>query len=137
MPDVPFPWPDHLPQHVPGSIRLHSDIEGWLGMPYPAQHRYIFYSIPGIILGLIDDQNALNEFLNALTEATHLYEMPLMLLVQHFNIPKEDFVEAIEESRARRIELGFDLYDELHELPNADIIFTFDNDIIRYFYRRA
>jgi len=63
--------------------------------------------------------------------------MPLVRFIQHFNISREDFVAVIEEMRARAIAVGRDLYEELAELPNADIIFTFDNDIIRYFYRRT
>ena len=47
---------------------------------------------------------------------------------------------AVEEQRIRleRLaqEIGLDISSETHELPNADIIFTFDPEIISYFYRR-
>ena len=29
-----------------------------------------------------------------------------------------------------------DLNHEVHELPNLDVIFTFDNEIINWYYRR-
>jgi len=137
MPNPPS-WPAHLPQHVPGSIRLHPDIEGFIGMPFPAQHRYVFYNVPGEISDLVGDWDAVNEW-SSTAQSRDRYpdEMRLMLFVQHFNISQEDFVAAIEDFRTSLIAAGVDLYDELNELPNADIIFTFDNYIIRYFYRRV
>lgn len=60
----------------------------------------------------------------------------LASFVEYFNINRVDFDEVIEEMRVSAITYGLDLTDEFYELPNADIIFTFNHDIIRYFYRR-
>lgn len=66
--------------------------------------------------------------------------MPLMRFVQVHNISREEFDSALNiliEAHEWFDTLGFiDLSIEDYELPNADIIFTFDNEIIRYYYRR-
>lgn len=70
-------------------------------------------------------------------------EMVVKLFVQHFNISKEDFEKA-------NLELAKVLYDpdspgftmnpkdyinqEMYELYNADIIYTFDDEIINNYY---
>jgi len=131
-----FPWPEHLPRYVPGSVRLWDGIEGDIGMPFTAQHRYVYYKVPGAILDLVDDWEAINEWGSAQSTDVYPSEMLLMRFVQYFNISKEDFVAAIDAMRDSFITAGFDVYDELFEIPNADIIFTFDNDIISHFYRR-
>ena len=62
-----------------------------------------------------------------------------MRFVQHFEISRADFDLAIEETwriQTPLFEQGIFQMTESHEPPNADIIFTFDNDIIRHFYRR-
>ena len=58
--------------------------------------------------------------------------------MQDNNISREDFdgaVQRMQELNDDHIARGFSL-DEEREIPNGDIIFTFDMDIIRYFYRR-
>lgn len=67
-------------------------------------------------------------------------EMYLVSFVKHFKISREDFEAACEKKRLRFEELhnvnGHDISDEAHEIPNADIIYTFDNEIINEYYRR-
>jgi hypothetical protein len=43
----------------------------------------------------------------------------------------------LEKEKRINIELGIDMTNEENELPNGDIIYTFDNDIINEYYRRA
>jgi len=129
-------WPAHLPQYTPGDITLHSSGEQLLfqDLSKPMQFRYVFYGVPGklqALVGMMDSYYWLeNEWHRA--EDT----MILMHFVKHFNISREDFDDAIESRRAFSLQMGYDLTDEEHELPNADIIYTFDEDIIRYYYRR-
>jgi len=130
-------WPEHLPEHIPGSIMLRPPFElGRHRSEPPMRFRHAFYGIHGAIadlVGLIEVETIwlpisstyINEDINE-----------LMHFVQFFDISREDFDAAVEESMQFRIERGLDLTDEFWELPNADIIFTFDNDLIRYFYRR-
>jgi len=129
-------WPEHLPEHLPGSIMLRPPFElGRHRSDPPMRFRRAFYGIPGNIMSLISLEERdvwwplegfyIEEDINQ-----------LMRFVQHFNISREDFDAAIERTKAYFALLGIDLTDELDELPNADIIFTFDNDLIRHFYRR-
>ena len=91
--------------------------------------------------------------------------MPLKLFIQHFNISREELEVVIMQMYENSIGIaefaaqissdfefqdnGFgtlqriynpnpyaDLNHEVHELPNLDVIFTFDNEIINWYYRR-
>ena len=63
-------------------------------------------------------------------------EMLMVYLVKRYKIPKEAFKEAVREEAEFRIRNRYDLSDEKYELPNADILYTFDNEIIDAYYRR-
>ena len=60
--------------------------------------------------------------------------------VKYFEISREDFERCCEQKRKRleylRDELGHDINIEGAEIPNADIIYTFDNEIINNYYLR-
>jgi hypothetical protein len=130
-------WSVDLPEHIPGSITLNPEIarhRHWSDPPM--RFRYAFYNIPSVVFNLVDankswewlvayEQGYVNDDVNV-----------LMKFVQYFNISREEFDEAMARDKVFRIELGNDFTQERFELPNTDIIFTFDNDIIRYFYRR-
>jgi len=64
------------------------------------------------------------------------HEMLIAKMAKDFNIPKEDFVELYKLDLELRIRLGRDITNEAYELPNTDIIYTFDNEIINAYYRR-
>jgi len=128
---------DGLPRYIPGSITLMPD-HYWDFMDPPMQLRRVFYTVPNSIIAWVGEERAI-EWLQSQVDETrgiYPYEMLLMQFIQHFNISKEDFVYVIEMERAFFIEAGRDLAHEENELPNADIIFTFDMDIIRYYYGR-
>ncbi|MCL2386568.1 MAG: copper amine oxidase N-terminal domain-containing protein [Defluviitaleaceae bacterium] len=127
-------WPEHLPSHIPGSINLLPDsyFSSLIDLSSPMQFRHAFYAIPGEFMSLVRDYDG-SWFDNL---PTGYHDMLLMLFVQYFNISREVFDDTVNGMREFRMTRGTDLYDERHELPNADIIFTFDTDIIRYFYRR-
>lgn len=69
--------------------------------------------------------------------------MRLKAAIEYFNIPREAFDRAYEETITNWYYMtlsewenrGLDFRDEWHELPNGDIIYTFDDEIINYFYR--
>jgi len=63
--------------------------------------------------------------------------MPLVTLIKHFKVPKCVFVAEVKKIKRAWLALGDDLCAEVNELPNADIIYTFDNELINYYYRRA
>ena len=133
-------WPEHLPQHVPGSIILHPEhaFEGMLELPGAMQFRAVFYGIPQEISRLVSVDAGIEWSENK--EFDYWQTMRLMSFVEYFNISREDFdaaMDRLQEVHERFDAQGIrDINDEWSELPNADIIFTFDNDIARYFFRR-
>ena len=137
-------WPAHLPQHEPGDIELECvDVLMYdYHMPFVPQHRAIFYNM-GPFIDMYENWDAVLEWSQI---DIPLYIMPLAQYIQHFNITREQFdgfveemLERIEQTNIWSAERGIppiDLNYEMNEIPNADIVFTFDNDIISYFYRR-
>ena len=91
-------------------------------------YRAIYYNIPGSILCL-GDRTRPNE--NWIAD-----EMLIVTFVKHHDITKEIFIAAVQEMYERYSANGWDLTEEGTELPNPDIIFTFDNEIINAYYRR-
>ena len=63
----------------------------------------------------------------------HFDEMYLVSFIKHFNIPREEFDKAVKEYISHRT--TEELKKEFWEAPNADIIYTFDNEIINEYYR--
>ncbi len=61
--------------------------------------------------------------------------MLLVSFIKHFNITREQFDSAVEEFIKRNTEAGWDMTREENEVPNGDIIYTFDNKIINEYYR--
>jgi len=63
-------------------------------------------------------------------------EMILVTLVKRYDMPKNKFEDAVRLAAEKLINEGRDLSEEQWELPNADIIYTLDNEIINAYYRR-
>ena len=63
-------------------------------------------------------------------------EMMLVTLIKQYDVPKNKFEEAVKAAAKKMISRGADLSEEGCELPNADILYTFDNEIIDAYYRR-
>ena len=134
-------WPEHLPQHTPGSIILYpehlhsSDVD----IATPMQFRIAFYTISADIMRLVEDVDEMWEWLDNMGHDGY-QTMTLMRFVEHFNISREEFDTVVDRMREGLEDMAargrININSELFELPNADIIFTFDNDIVRYFYRR-
>ena len=127
--------PDPLPEHVPGSIELlpAEAFQEIFYLSYVPIHRAAFYSMSGdfeIVFGQIDDSDIYY----------YLPDAPPTMLLMNFilahRIPQYQIVEVIERLVQAHISLGRDTNHEWDELPNADIIYTFDPEIISYFYRR-
>lgn len=68
-------------------------------------------------------------------------EMYLVSFIKHFHITREQFDAAMEERRESLRETfenqpNLNPRNEGYEIPNGDIIYTFDNEIINNYYRR-
>jgi len=137
-------WPEHLPRHVPGSVTFRPEhfFSSIVDFPDLMQFRIAFYTMPSEFLEIAERdefQKWVEDF--SQREGRIVHEMLLARFIQDFNVSREQFdaiTEPIREAHERMAAQGIiDPNCERFELPNADIIFTFDNDIIRYFYRRV
>lgn len=124
-----------IPVYIPGSIRL---TEGGIAEDFfftPTKRR-VYYGIPGAVTELIPSGTISKLFYENQDLYTEPVEMTLVTLIKHCKIPKKIFEEAVAIEKEKSESAGFDLTHEENELPNADIIYTFDNDIINEYYRR-
>lgn len=119
-----------LPIYVPGSIKLYPfDAQIWPnGKPY----RDCWYVDPtSFKLGQTPEE--VTYYL------AHVERDPERMLcvqyIEYFKVSKEVFTAEMERLRKFYESSGADMSLEELELPNADIIYTFDDKIINYYYR--
>ena len=94
-------------------------------------YRQIYYGFSGPIMELADYEKYGKE------PDYKENEMPVVSWIRHYKIEKEDFVAAVQRIYESCVtQEGFDIYKEECEMFNADIIYTFDNEIINDYYRR-
>ena len=63
-------------------------------------------------------------------------EMFLVAFIKHFNIPKDKFIETTELLKRNLVRDKFDITYEDNEIPNADLLYTFNNEKINDYYSR-
>lgn len=107
--------------------------------------RYMYYSLTYPHAQLVEDEEAYDKWYDEIVVTDGMDEMLLVSFVKQFNISKEDFEKANEEWIRIINEWGdtpvtppFDTAHEaeLCEVPNADVIYTFDNEFIKEYYKR-
>jgi len=124
--------PNPLPQSE--SIKLKENPNDEFGNDWEYVYRFLYYGVPGPIFTLADYDGSNDENIKPFEPEP---EMALVAFIKHYKIERKDFIEAVLKLYNFLIELGYDdIYDESLELPNADIIYTFDNEIINAYYRR-
>jgi hypothetical protein len=130
-----------LPVYVPGSINVKSaeEVQNYHEYPFHPTMREVYYGIEGVFQELVENGSATFIFDNSREKYgnSEPKEMPLAMFLKHYQVSKGEFEAALVELQRASKELGHDVTDEMWELPNADIIYTFDNEIINYYYRRA
>ena len=119
------------------------------------QRREAFYHICGHIINLITHEEWV-VFRDTMLSVVDEFEvMPLIMFIQHFGITREEVESAFARADTLlqetinflqyKISRGLQMHDEflimlkgepLYELPNLDIIFTFDNDAINLYYSK-
>lgn len=81
----------------------------------------------------------MDDFLESIAKSTNggadMEEMYIVSLIKHFNISRETVQKAYDAYMAySKLDMSKPI-SEYREPPNLDIIFTFDNEIINYYYR--
>lgn len=140
--------PEVIPTFVKGDMLIYDPdeiIEQYpYGTTYTPIYRDIYYRAPSFLIDLVD-RAEYDEWYNKVVQPdkennTEPKEMYTVSFVKYFHITKEDFEQACERKKQwfekLRDENGDDISDELHEIHNADIIYTFDNEIINNYYKR-
>lgn len=139
-----YPESTTLPVYVPGSVKLMDPLtaQGELEYKFVPTYRTAYYRLMGELIDLVDNEECIKwcDGFWQKYDWNEPKEMMTVAFVKHFNISREDFEVAIEMRRKSNVELdqkgAIDMNDERYELPNADIIYTFDNDIINTYYLR-
>ncbi len=113
------------------------------GMIVQEKYRQCYYQIFYQLAKLVDPEelDAWEDEVYAL-DPDETNEMVVKLFIQHFNISKEDFEKAnLELAKALYLpgcEIMMNPKDyvnqEMYEIYNADIIYTFDDEIINEYY---
>ncbi|MCL2495365.1 MAG: hypothetical protein FWE98_06900 [Oscillospiraceae bacterium] len=127
-----------LPVYVPGSIKINPGNDYGEYTNYKKSFRVIYYNLPGSLQYSVGEKEFCDfaDEYEANQSDEEMTEMLMVTFIKHFNIPKSQFIEIFEEKRAFWAEIGLDMTHEDHEIPNADIIYTFNNEIINEYYRR-
>jgi hypothetical protein len=144
---------ESLPEYVPGSVkllprRLPSGSEYPSFEKFDRKYRLVYYSDFPVYQLLSPEQS--DEWMRY-KESSYWFkygkeeyeEMEIVRLIKYFNLPKDAVDERIQYWKNRREESpnkpGSDDYLDYSlegaELPNTDIIYTFDNEIINRYYR--
>ena len=130
-------------EYVPGSVIIDPDWDGNSGTP-ARKHRNVYYRIHGFFLNLIPDGKwgEVTDRLNAIPKDADgdSTQMAYLVFIQVMDLPREEFEKAVDRQRQLwisqgDIEEGQEVVHECYELPNADVLYTFDNDLINYYYR--
>ncbi|MBQ8015450.1 MAG: hypothetical protein IJ264_04610 [Clostridia bacterium] len=113
------------------------------GMIVQEKYRQCYYQIFYQLAQLVDPEElgAWEDEVYAL-DPDETNEMIVKLFIQHFNISKEDFEKANLELAKALYEPGSEIMmnpkdyvnQEMYEIYNADIIYTFDDETINEYY---
>ena len=134
-PDDPID-PQVFPEYVPGSIVLEDRTQD--DYSFMRKYRIAYYRIWGEYMDLLDDEQRedMDIWLEQVSDATNhgevQEEMLLVSFVKRYNISREAF-DAATTLLAEHCEC--DTHLEECEVPNGEIIYSFNNEIINYYYR--
>ena len=140
--------PDPLPIFDPQGLVLLNDeqAQGMLQSEFVPSFRYVWYGSRFPLEELVGEE-AFRAWVGPLSwidrsdrldglwvdEPTEIFDLRF---IKYFRISREVFEEGLALLRFWDEKFDNDTSTEARELPNADIIYTFDNDIINEYYRR-
>ena len=137
LPTQPTDPETGLPVYVAGSIQLmdrNADI-----FDFERKYRQTYYTISGAFIELLDEEERsdfyawFGELSKENNYGEFQEEMSLVSFVKRYNISRDEFDKAVE--RGISFTSPESLRMESCEPPNADIIYTFNNEIINEYYR--
>ncbi len=129
------PTEPQLPEYQPGSIKL-APVDAYFSFERPYRFCYYYMDFSFHTLRYGEDVFGWLKELSAQTNNSETrHEMLLVSYIKHFNISREEFDQTVEKIRNEYVLAGYDLEKEEWEIPNGDIIYTFDNEVINRYYR--
>lgn len=126
-------------EYVPGTIELVSQKSD--DFSFERKYRYLYYSYRIKFETLLSAEQKADwwEFYSEDVKRNNYgelqEEMLLVTMIKRYNIPKEAFQSVVDYYIQLCQELDQDMLHEEYEIPNVDVIYTFDNEIINRFYR--
>lgn len=140
--------PDEIPEFDNSVDVTYSDDVSGSGFAWfdsVPKYRGTYYHIEFELQELVDEDE-LRKWESETTVFDHVYgiepdEMYLVTFIKHFHITREQFDAAMEKRREDLRETferqpTLNPRNEGYEIPNGDIIYTFDNEIINNYYLR-
>ena len=139
---------EEIPRFEQNGMVIRTAEDALICAPYETtflpKYRDSYYWGPSFLYDMVD-QDVFAEWYETVVRPDYCNnaepkEMYTVSFVKYFEISREDFERCCEQKRKRleylRDELGHDINVEGAEIPNADIIYTFDNEIINNYYLR-
>lgn len=136
------------PVFVQGNMKVYSAKKALEELPFSfdsqPKYRDIYYREPWFLYDLVspDEWNewCTDIIIPNIQNNTQPNEPYVLTFVKHFQIEKEDFIKCVEKLRERQVRLhglkSNEYPNEMYELHNADVIYTFDTELINNYYLR-
>lgn len=128
-----------LPEYKPGSVKLIPQNDD--DYPFVRKYRITYYRIWGEFSELLSEEeyNDYMEWTQKEAEESGYgefqNEMLLVSFIKRYNITRDEFDFAVEKYIENCKKDQCDMSLEEYEVPNGDIIYTLDNEIINNYYR--
>ncbi len=128
-----------LPEYQPGSIELEPQDQD--DYKFERKYRSAYYQIRGEFSELLSEKER-QDYMTWVENQSKQNgygelqdEMLLVSFIKRYNISREEFDQSVEKMKAEQGPDENGIVYEESEVPNGDIIYTFDNEIINRYYR--
>ena len=135
-----LPVPVSLPEYRPGSVKLEPQDQD--DYSFERKYRLAYYRIWGYFTACLTEEETadymqwVDEYNKSTNYGETQEEMLLVTYIKRYNISRAEFDAAVEKMQAEMPPEDGVIYEE-SEVPNGDIIYTFDNEVINRYYRYA
>lgn len=135
-----LPAPVSLTEYRPGSVKLEPQDQDEFS--FERKYRLAYYRIWGYFTECLTEEETadymqwVDEYNKSTNYGETQEEMLLVTYIKRYNISRAEFDAAVEKMQAEMPTEDGVIYEE-SEVPNGDIIYTFDNEVINRYYRYA